>query len=134
MSASKQHKHRDRKRKLRNAQRRIRHRLRDRAWAPQDRPMFRARNIHFEIADKARGLACGGIGMMHTLARAVGLIEAIDRRLHLLKIHLPYHESDHVLNMAYNVLAGGTSTGEKRRQKSPAVVGSGMRGVPSASR
>src|SRR5690554_7467981 len=26
----------------------------------------------------------------------------------LLKVHLPYHESDHVLNIAYNVLCGGT--------------------------
>jgi hypothetical protein len=26
----------------------------------------------------------------------------------LLKVHLPYHESDHVLNLAYNVLFGGT--------------------------
>jgi hypothetical protein len=26
----------------------------------------------------------------------------------LLKRHLPYHESDHVLNLAYNILAGGT--------------------------
>jgi hypothetical protein len=25
----------------------------------------------------------------------------------LLKVHLPYHESDHVLNIAYNLLAGG---------------------------
>src|SRR5882724_8833474 len=33
--------------------------------------------------------------------------EAIDRRLHLLKIHLPYHESDHVLNLAYNALCDG---------------------------
>ena len=45
---------------------------------------------------------------MHLLARRTGLVEAIDRRLHLLKVHLPYHESDHVLNMAYNLLAGGT--------------------------
>jgi hypothetical protein len=28
--------------------------------------------------------------------------------LHVLKVHLPYHESDHVLNLAYNVLCGGT--------------------------
>jgi hypothetical protein len=28
--------------------------------------------------------------------------------LHLLKIHKPYHESDHVLNIAYNLLCGGT--------------------------
>jgi len=34
-------------------------------------------------------------------------VEAIDRRLHLLKIHLPYHESDHVMKIAYNILAGG---------------------------
>ena len=36
-----------------------------------------------------------------------GLIEDIDNNLHLLKVHLPYHESDHVLNIAFNVLAGG---------------------------
>ena len=42
------------------------------------------------------------------LARRTGLVEAIDRKLRLLKLHLPYHESDHVLNMAYNVLTGGT--------------------------
>jgi hypothetical protein len=36
------------------------------------------------------------------------LIEALDRRLELLKIHLPYHESDHVLALAYLPLCGGT--------------------------
>ncbi len=35
-------------------------------------------------------------------------MNAIDARLHLLKHHLPYHESDHVLNIAYNSLCGGT--------------------------
>ena len=69
--------------------------------------MFAAASIHYELADKARGLAAGGIGLMHRLARQVGLIEEIDRRLHLLKVHLPYHESDHVLNIAYNQLVGG---------------------------
>ncbi len=69
--------------------------------------MFTASNIHYELADKIRGLGAGGIGMMHLLARRTGLIGAIDRRLHLLKEHKPYHESDHVLNIAYNLLAGG---------------------------
>ena len=69
-----------------------------------DRPMFTAANIHYEISEKARGIAHGGIGALHTLARQLGLIDAIDRRLHLLKLHLPYHESDHVLNLAYNAL------------------------------
>jgi hypothetical protein len=45
---------------------------------------------------------------MHLLARQTGLIGAIDERLELLKVHLPYHESDHVLNIAYNILSGGT--------------------------
>jgi hypothetical protein len=86
---------------------RILDRLAPRAWAPQDDPMFAARNIHYELADRTRGLAAGGIGAIHLLARRVGLIEAIDERLELLKVHLPYHESDHVLNIAYNLLCNG---------------------------
>ena len=70
--------------------------------------MFRARNIGYELSEKTRGLGVGGIGAMQLLARRVGLIEAIDRRLHLLKVHKPYHESDHVLNIAYNALCNGT--------------------------
>ena len=70
--------------------------------------MMTASNIRYEAAKRSRGLACGGIGAMHLLARRTGLIEAIDRRLRLLKVHKPYHESDHVLNIAYNILAGGT--------------------------
>jgi len=69
--------------------------------------MFSASNIHYELADRAGGMACGGIGLMHMVARRTGLIEALDRQLHLLKFHLPYQESDHVLNIAYNLLSGG---------------------------
>ena len=96
-----------RARKVANRKRRIQRRLRKREWAPQDRPMMRAANIHYEVADKVRGLSAGGMGAMHLLARRSGLIEAIDAHLHLLKVHKPYHESDHVLNIAYNLLAGG---------------------------
>ena len=70
-------------------------------------PQFTASNIHYEVSDKIGGIACGGIGAMHLLARRYGLIDAIDRRLHLLKLHLTYHESDHVLNFAYNALCNG---------------------------
>ena len=64
--------------------------------------MFAATNVRVELADKVRAIGVGGIGLIHQLAREVGLVEAIDRRVHLLKIHRPYHESDHVLNLAYN--------------------------------
>lgn len=69
--------------------------------------MLEVSNIHYELARRDRGLGCGGIGMMHLLARRVGLIDAIDEHVQVLKVHKPYHESDHVLNMAYNILAGG---------------------------
>ena len=70
--------------------------------------MFTATNVRYDLSDRARGLDVGGIGLIHRLARRVGLVRDIDRRLHLLKVHLPYHESDHVLNVAFNILAGGT--------------------------
>jgi hypothetical protein len=69
--------------------------------------MFSATNFHYEMADRTRGIAAGGIGAIHLLAGQIGLIDDINRELHLLKRHLPYFESDHVLNIAYNILAGG---------------------------
>jgi hypothetical protein len=94
--------------RLTQRKRRIEYRLRKIHWGDRPAPMLSGRNIRYEVADRARGLAAGGIGAMHLLARRTGLIQVIDRRLRLLKVHLPYHESDHVLNIAYNVLAGGT--------------------------
>jgi hypothetical protein len=87
--------------------RRIAKRLRPRKFIQRARPMFAGRNIHYDMADRTRAIGCGGIGSIHLLARKTGLIDAIDRELALLKVHLPYHESDHVLNIAYNILCGG---------------------------
>jgi len=52
-------------------------------------------------------MGCGGIGAIHKLVTGLGLDKEINERLKLLKFHIPYHESDHVLNIAYNVLVGG---------------------------
>jgi hypothetical protein len=70
--------------------------------------MMTASNIRYELADRTRATAHGGIGAMHLLVRKLGVEQAINSHLGLLKIHLPYHDSDHVLNIAYNLLAGGT--------------------------
>lgn len=72
------------------------------------RPMIRGTAPQYELSGRSIGTTCGGIGLIHQLVRDLGLAEAIDRRLHLFKVHLPYHESDHVLNLAYNALCGGT--------------------------
>ena len=92
---------------LRDRKRRILKRIDNRPGPERDEPMMTATNIHYELADRVQGLSAGGIGAMLLLARRIGLIHDIDPNLHLFKRHLPYHESDHVLNIAFNILAGG---------------------------
>jgi hypothetical protein len=95
-------------RHLARCKRRILRRLENRPGAERPEPMLAVSNVRYEVAQKVRAIAPGGIGAIHLLARKVGLIQGIDQDLHLLKRHLPYHESDHVLNIAYNLLAGGS--------------------------
>ena len=94
--------------RLARHKRRIRDRLARRHWANQPQPMLRARNVRYELTDRDRAVTCGGIGVVHLLAHQVGLPQAIDRNIHLLKQHVPYFESDHVLTLAYNILADGS--------------------------
>lgn len=96
------------RKRLRKAKRRIERRLRPVAWEEQVKPMLRTKSIQYEIAERSRGVAVGGIGVMHLVARHSGLVESINRKVRVLKRHLPYHESDHVLNIAYNLLCGGS--------------------------
>jgi hypothetical protein len=76
---------------------------------PEDlsKPMMRGSNPQFELSGRAVGTAYGGIGLIHQFVKELKLAEAIDERVHLFKFHLPYHESDHVLNLAYNALCEG---------------------------
>jgi hypothetical protein len=112
--------------------RRIMRRLRPRTWTAQPRPMYRARNVQYEHGDRIRGLASGGIGAMHRLAQHTGLVTAIDQHVEVLKVHLPYHESDHVLGIAYNVLCGGTCLQdiEHRRQDEVYLDALGAQRIP----
>src|SRR5882672_2768023 len=112
--------------------RRIEQRLRPRTWTAQARPMYRARHTQYEHADRVRGLASGGIGAMHRLAQHTDLVEAIDQHVQVLKVALPYHESDHVLGIAYNVLCGGTCLQdiEQRRQDEVYLDALGTQRIP----
>ena len=89
-------------------QQRIEWRLdKNRFPANLDRPMFRASKIQFEMADRTVATPYGGIALVHQFAKSIGLPEAIDSNLNLFKIRLPYHESDHVLNIALNAMCDG---------------------------
>ena len=118
--------------KLARRKRRIQKRLDKNDLRGCSKPMFTASNIQYEIGDRGRGICYGGIGAMHLLVRKLGLAEAIDHRLHLLQIHLPYHESDHVLNFAYNALCDGTCLEdiELRRNDEVFLDALGARRIP----
>jgi hypothetical protein len=77
---------------LNRLKRRILCRIENKPGAVRHRPMMAASNIRYEIADRGRGLAPGGIGAIHLPARRTGLIEDIDRDLNRLKQHPPYDE------------------------------------------
>jgi hypothetical protein len=94
--------------KIEQCKRRIEQRLDKNRNQGCDRPIMTASNIQYEIADRTKATIAGGIGAVHLLVKKLELDQLIDQHLDLLKIHLPYHESDHVLNIAYNLLAGGT--------------------------
>ncbi len=117
---------------LRNRKHRIDRRLQPKNWEDQPRPMLKASNIDYEMAERAQGMNCGGIGAIHLMVQRLGLVEDLDRNLELLKVHLPYHESDHVLNIAYNIVAGGERLEdiELRRQNEVFLNGLGAERIP----
>ena len=121
---------------LANRKRRIERRLDKKRLGNTDRPVFTAANIHYEIADRVHGVAHGGIGAFHLLARRIGLIDTINQKLHLLKFPMPYHHSDHVLNFAYtSVVCGGSwkerSVGSKAYVACAfAMIGRELRSTP----
>lgn len=117
---------------LDQCKRRILRRLDKTNDAATSQPQFSASNIHYDVSDKTQAVSCGGIGAIHLLVKRLGLAQAIDQRLHLLKVHLPFHESDHVLNLAYNALCDGTCLQdiELRRNDENFLNAIGARRIP----
>jgi Transposase DDE domain group 1 len=93
-------------------------------------PLLGGAPIRYEWAERDRGVAHGGMGMIARLVEAVGLAGEIDASVKLLKVHRPYHESDHVLNIAYNALCGGTRLEDIETRRTDAVFLDGL-GTPS---
>jgi hypothetical protein len=80
----------------------------DPRWQPERaEPVLEGGNIAYEVAGRTEAISGGGLGMLQAVVEASGLREQIDGSLHLLRRHLPYHESDHVLALVYNLLTGG---------------------------
>jgi hypothetical protein len=84
-------------------------------------PVLSATNIHYDVADKVKAIVHGGIGAIHRLVNKLGLAGRINKALHLLKVHVPYFESDHVLNIAYNSLCGGRTLDDIEHRRADRV-------------
>jgi hypothetical protein len=101
-------------------------RLERKQFEDQPKVMFKDSNIQYQIAERTRAIGCGGIGAMHKLVCKLGLDRAINENLILLKCHVPYWESDHVLNIAYNVLTGGTCLEDIERLRNDETYMNGL--------
>ena len=95
-------------------------------------PVLAGSNIQYEVAQRTHAIAEGGIGAIHRMVKKLGLPERIDAALELLKQHKPYHESDHVLNIAYNALCGGRTLDdiEHRRGNAAFLDAIGAESIP----
>ena len=94
-------------RRLSRRERRVEQRIDKANWSGQS-PMIAPPTIQYELADRVQALNAGGLGVVQQLVKQLGLAESINRRCPIFKWRLPYSEADHVLNIAFNLLAGGT--------------------------
>ena len=80
----------------------------DRSSCPEKGgPVLRGGNEELEVSERTVATAVGGISLVHRLVRQIGLPTLINDAVQVFKVHCPYHESDHVLNIAYNIMCGG---------------------------
>ncbi len=120
------------RRRLERERRLITRRL-ERAVVPNvSGPVLGRAKISYELAERTKAVAHGGMGMIARLVAWASLADEIDSSLSLLKIHRPYFESDHVLNIAYNALCGGATLNniEARRQDRVFLDGIGATSLP----
>ena len=88
------------------------------SWPRKGGPVLDGGNERLEMSERVRATSFGGIGLVHRLVRQIGLPKLIDDTVQVFKVHCPYRESDHVLNIAYNIVCGGRTLDdiELRRQ------------------
>jgi hypothetical protein len=72
-----------------------------------ERPVFRNRCVRLQVEQRGQTTPYGGLALAHDLAMRLNLARELNRALPLLRWHLPYFESDHVLTHVYNQYVGG---------------------------
>jgi hypothetical protein len=103
-----------------------------RAPRAEGQPEFTTQRIHYEMADRTQAIPYGGIGAIHQMVRTLGLADRIDTELGVIRQPRPYQDSDHILNIAYNLLCGAKVLEdiEVRRNDAAFLDALGARTIP----
>ncbi len=79
----------------------------DRAWPETSGRVMRLPALHVEVAARSTVTPYGGLALAGVFLKRFRVAQQIDERVQVLKLHLPFHESDHVLAQALNLYVGG---------------------------
>jgi len=92
---------------IRKRKKNIAKRIDRNSYPTHDGPVLNTPNIQYDLSERDRGFAYGGIGVVQRMVKQLQLDQIINQNVRVFKIHNPYYESDHVLNIAYNILCQG---------------------------
>jgi hypothetical protein len=86
----------------------------------------------YQLAQRTQAISSGGLSVIHQTANSLGLVKSSDSTLKVLKQPGPYHDCDHVLTIAYNLLCGGLVLDdiEVRRNDVAFLDALGARAIP----
>jgi len=77
-------------------------------WPEHYGPVIRSQALSLEADTHAPITAFGGLVLVNAFLRRFKVARRLDAHVHVLKLNLPYFESDHILAHALNLYVGGT--------------------------
>ncbi len=94
------------RKRLQQRKRRLNKRI-DKSNIPST-PAILTPSLELQLADRTQAISAGGLCPIMQLIKTLGLRQHINSGIPIFKAYAPYDEADHVLNIALNLLAGGT--------------------------
>ncbi len=76
-------------------------------WPKTSGRVTRLPRLHLEVDERSTVTLYGGLSLAATFLKRFRVAQEIDERVQVLKLHLPFHESDHVLAQALSLYVGG---------------------------
>lgn len=84
--------------------------------------MLRTPKLAIEVDEDAAITPFGGLILVEEFLRRFRVASRFDRAVEVLKLHLPYHESDHIITQALNLYVGGTCIEDQAKLQGDAGV------------